>query len=201
MKKPQRQQPMGAKAVRGSDAARRLAALLLEAWSGVRSTQSASEAMGVAVTRFYQLEARALQMMVSAMEPRPRGRRRTPESELGKLKAEKQRLLRDVERFQSLYRTAQRTLGVVVAKPPDKGNNPAPGGKRKRGARKRARGQAVAAVLLRTAVTEEAREANDATTEQGLGPRGRLAGRPGEQVPAEGGPGDAVRGDVCGRGV
>jgi hypothetical protein len=157
--------------------------------------------MGVAVTRFYQLEARALQTMVSAMEPRPRGRQRTTESELGKLKAEKQRLLRDVERFQSLYRTAQRALGVAVARPVEKQENPGPGGKRKRGPRKRARGQAVAAVLLRTAVPEGAREASDATTEQGLGPRGRIAGRPGEQVPAEGGPGHAHRGDAGGRGV
>ena len=73
MTSPKRSHPMGAKAVRGSEAARRQAALLLEAWSGVRSTQSASEAMGVALTRFYQLEARALQLIVSAMEPRPPG--------------------------------------------------------------------------------------------------------------------------------
>jgi hypothetical protein len=201
MKKPQRQQPMGPKAVRGSDAARRHAALLLEVWSGVRTTQAASEAMGVAVTRFYQLEARALQMIVSAMEPRPRGRQCTAESELGKLKVEKLRLMRDVERFQSLYRTAQRSLGVVIAKPPLPEKNPAPGGKRKRGPRKRARGQAVAAVLLRTAMPEGAREVSDATTEQGPGPRGRTAGRPGDQVPAEGGPGHAHRGDAGGRGV
>src|SRR5262245_30421707 len=95
---------MGARAVRGSDAARRSAALLLEVWSGVRTTQAASEAMGVAVTRFYQLEARALQMMVSAMEPRPRGRQRTTESELLRMKAERQRLVREVERYQSLDR-------------------------------------------------------------------------------------------------
>ena len=200
MKKP-RVQPMGPKAVRGSDAARRQAALLLEVWSGVRTTQAASEAMGVAVTRFYQLEARALQLMVSAMEPRPRGRQRTAESELGKLKAEKQRLLRDVERYQSLYRTAQRTLGVAVARPAEKAENPGPGGKRKRGPRKKARGQAVAAVLLGNAVPEGAREASDGATEQGPGPRGRLAGRLGEQVPAQGGPGHAHRGDAGGRGV
>jgi len=126
---------MGARAVRGSDAARRCAALLLEAWSGVRTTQAASEAMGVAVTRFYQLEARALQMIVAAMEPRPKGRQRTAESEVGRLKVEKQRLSRDVERYQSLYRTAQRALGVTVARPAEKGDTPAPGGKRKRGPR------------------------------------------------------------------
>jgi hypothetical protein len=199
--KPPRKQPMGAKAVRGSEAARRQAALLLEVWSGVRTTQAAAEAMGVAVTRFYQLEARALQLIVSAMEPRPRGRQRTPESELGGLKAEKQRLQREVARYQSLYRTAQRALGVAVAKPPGKTDNAAPGSKRRRGPRKRARGQAVAAVLLGGAVSEPDREASDGATEQGPGPRGRTAGRSGEQVPAEGGAGHAQRGDVRGRGV
>jgi hypothetical protein len=199
--KKQRQQPMGPKAVRGSDAARRSAALLIEVWSGVRTTQAASEAMGVAVTRFYQLEARALQLLVSGMEPRPRGRQKTAESELAKLKLEKQRLLRDAERFQSLYRTAQRALGIAVAKPAAKAENPAPGGKRKRGPRKKARGQAVAAVLLGNAPPVGASEATDAATEQGPGPRRRTAGRPGEQVAVEGRAEHAHRGDAGGRGV
>jgi hypothetical protein len=202
MKKPQRQQPMGPKAVRGSDAARRQAALLLEVWSGVRTTQAASDAMGVAVTRFYQLEARALQMMVSAMEPRPRGRQRTTESELGKLKAEKQRLVRDVERFQSLYRTAQRSLGVAVAKVPEQPENPGPGGKRKRGPRRKARGQAVAAVLLGNAPVDGAsREVADGATEQRSEPRGRDPRHQGEQAPREAHPEDDHRRDVRARGV
>lgn len=182
MKGRQRQQPMGPKAVRGSDAARRQAALLLEVWSGVRTTQAASDAMGVAITRFYQLEARALQMIVAAMEPRPRGRQRTAESELSKLKAEKQRLLRDVERFQSLYRTAQRSLGVAVVRPAQKPENPLLSGKRKRGPRKRARGQVVAAVLLSNASQPAAREVTDGATEQGSGARGKAAGRSAEQA-------------------
>ena len=45
--------------------ARAASALMVEAWSGVRSMQSAAEAMGVVLTRFYQLEARALQLIVS----------------------------------------------------------------------------------------------------------------------------------------
>jgi hypothetical protein len=177
--KAKRPKPTGAKAVRGSEAARKKAALLLEAWSGVRSTQAASEAMGVALARFYQLEARALQLIVAAMEPQPRGRQITAESELVKLKAEKQRLQRDVERFAALYRTSQRALGVVIAKPPDKANNPAPGGKRKRGPRKRARGQAVAAVLLDNKRADEVREAIDGATEQGPGAHRQPAGRGG----------------------
>jgi len=191
---------MGARAVRGSDAARRCAALLLEAWSGVRTTQAASEAMGVAVTRFYQLEARALQMIVAAMEPRPKGRQRTAESEVGRLKVEKQRLSRDVERYQSLYRTAQRNLGVAVVRPPEKTENPAPGGKRKRGPRKKARGQAVAAVLHGNA-PQGAREAIDGATEQGLSPRGKGAGRPAEQAPHAGHHEHDRQGTVRGGGV
>jgi hypothetical protein len=174
---------------------------MLEVWSGVRTTQAASEAMGIAVTRFYQLEARALQMVVSAMEPRKRGRQRTAESELGKLAAEKQRLQRDLERFQALYRTSQRSLGVAIAKVPPPQKNAAPGSKRKRGPRKRARGQAVAAVLLDGAVSGQNREADDGATEQGPGSRGRVAGRRGEQVPGEGGAGHIERGDAGGRGV
>jgi hypothetical protein len=191
---------MGPKAVRGSDAARRQAALLLEAWSGVRSTQSASEAMGVALTRFYQLEARALQVLVSAMEPRPRGRQRTAASELAQLRAEKQRLQRDVERYQSLYRTAQRSLGVVVAKVVEPAKNAAPGGKRRRGPRTKARGQAVAAVLLGSASATGGEEANDAASEQGPGPRGQSGGRLRHEVAAEGDPRHADRGDARGGG-
>lgn len=197
MKKPARQQPMGARSVRGSDAARRLAALLLEAWSGVRSTVSAAEAMGIVLTRFYQLEARALQAIVAAMEPRSRGRQRTAESEVAKLKAEKQRLVRDVERFQSLYRTSQRALGIAVAKPVAKPENPAPGGKRKRGPRKRARGQAVAAELLGKAV--EQREGYDGATEQGSGTRNGATRHPREQASREADPGDDQR-DAVGEG-
>ena len=201
MTPPKRKEPMGIKAVRGSDAARRQAALLVEAWCGVRSTQSASEAMGVALPRFYHLEARALQLIVSAMEPRPRGRQRTPESETAKLKAELQRLRREGERFRTLYRTAQRALGIAFAKPvvPDK--NPAPGGKRKRGPRQKARGQAVAAVLLGGAPPDGAREASNGATEQGPWPRRRTAGRPGEQVATAGDPRHADRGDARGGGV
>jgi hypothetical protein len=189
---------MGPKAVRGSDAARRQAALMLEAWSGVRTTQSASEAMGVALTRFYQLEARVLQMIVTALEPRPRGRQVTVETELGKLKAEKQRLQRDVERFQSLYRTSQRSLGVAVAKSPEPQKNAAPGGKRRRGPRRKARGQTVASVLLGNAPPSGAGEGIDGAAKQGSGSRGRNQGQPTGEAASASDPGNADGRDVRG---
>jgi hypothetical protein len=188
MKRPVRKQPMGPKSVRGSDAARRLAALLLEAWSGVRNPQSAGEAMGVTVTRFYQLEARALQMLVSAMEPRSRGRQPTAEGELAKVRVEKQRLQRDVERYQSLYRTAQRSLGVVVAKVVEPTKNAKQDGKRRRRPRQQARGQAVAKVLASVTPPGGGKEVGDGTANEGAGSRGRLAGRPGHEVPPQDNP-------------
>lgn len=153
-----RAQPMGAKAVRGSDAARRLAALLLEAMSGIRTTQSAADAMGVSLPRYYVLEARGLNGMVAALEPRARGRQRTLESEMAKLRAETKRLEREVSRWQSLYRVGQRSLGLVAARPP---KPDAEGGKRRRKPRKRARGEVLARVLQPGEVRAESTEVGD----------------------------------------
>jgi hypothetical protein len=187
---------MGPKAVRGSEAARRFAALMLESWCGLRTTQSASEAMGVAVTRYYQLEARALSALVAAMEPRPRGRQRTPASELQRAQGEKQKLARDLERYQMLYRAAQRTLGVVTAKAPVVGKDA--NGKRRRRPRKRARAEVVAGVLRST--NHEVNH-DHGTAEQGQRTRGRSGGRPaGEGAPA-GHPADHDRRADGGSGV
>lgn len=189
-------QRTGPKAVRGSEAARRQAALLLEVWSGVRTALSASAAMGIAVPRFYQLEVRALQMMVSAMEPRQRGRQKTAESELAKLQQERQRLRRDVERFQSLYRTSQRSLGIVMGKPTEPEKNAAPGSKRRRGPRTKARGQSMATVLLGNAPPSGAEVATDGEARQGSGSRGHDIRRPGSQEARAPDPGDHGRQEV-----
>ena len=105
-------QPAGAKALRGSDEAKRKAAVFLEALTGVRTTQSASDELGIALARYYVLETRMLQAMIDALEPKPRGRRRSAESELELQRAETKRLEREVLRLQSLYRATQRALGV-----------------------------------------------------------------------------------------
>ena len=163
---------MGAKAVRGGEAARRCAALLLEAWCGLRTTQAASEAMGVSFTRYYQLEARALQAVVAAMEPRPRGRHPTVALELARMRAEQLRLQREVERYQALYRAAQRALGLPESKPQKPGKDAV--GTRRRRPRQRARAEVVAAALR--AQTPEVHDA-DRTPEQGSEPPGPPAGR------------------------
>jgi hypothetical protein len=103
---------VGPKALTGSRDALRAAATILETLGGLRSTQEASEIPGVALARYYVLETRALQGMVEALEPRPRGRRPDPGLELERLRSEVSRLERDVLRYQALNRASQRALGL-----------------------------------------------------------------------------------------
>lgn len=106
----------GAKALKGSATARRHLAVLLEALSGLRGTTEAAEAMGVSLSRYYQLETRALNGMLQALEPRPRGPTKSPQKAIALLQREKRALEREVSRHQALLRAAQRSVGVVPAK-------------------------------------------------------------------------------------
>jgi hypothetical protein len=104
-------------AERASREARRLAAAILEVLAGVRSPVEAAQQLDISLTRYYLDEGRALQGLVAACEPRPRGRVRTPESELAALRREAEQLRRQVARQQALLRVAQRALGLAPATP------------------------------------------------------------------------------------
>lgn len=121
----------GAKALKGSATARRHLAVLLEALSGLRGTTEAAEAMGVSLSRYYQLETRALNGMLAALEPRPRGPTQSPQKAIALLQREKRALEREVSRHQALLRAAQRSVGVVPAKKGGSGR----GKRRQRGSR------------------------------------------------------------------
>ena len=62
----------GAVSVTGSEDAKRRMVLMLEAIAGVRTIQSTCTDLGIAATQYYALEARVLQAMVDALEPRKR---------------------------------------------------------------------------------------------------------------------------------
>jgi hypothetical protein len=127
---------IGPAAVTGSSQARKQAALVLEVLSGLRSPSQAASAMGVAVNRYYQLETRALQGVVDALEPRPRGRQRKPEDEIAALKKDNARLKNELARTSTLLRSTQRALGVPAVRKqkaaPAKQGKAGDGGKRKR---------------------------------------------------------------------
>jgi len=106
-----------------SRSAKKTAAVMLEVLSGQRDTTSASEALGIAMSRYYVLEARAVAGLVKALEPRPKGKQNSPEVALREARAEVVQLQRDVARGQALLRVSQRSLGVKVSsKKPRKGS-------------------------------------------------------------------------------
>jgi hypothetical protein len=82
----------------------------------------------MSIPRYYLLEARALNGLVEACEPRPLGRVRSPESELAAVQKDLARLQRENARLAALVRVAQRTIGLV-APPPSK---PSANGKKRR---------------------------------------------------------------------
>jgi hypothetical protein len=105
----------------GQDASahgKRLAAAILEVLAGVRSPAEAATALGLSVPRYYQLEAQGLRGLVSACEPRPKGRVRSPASEQAALRRDNQRLQRELTRQQALARAAQRAVGLTAPPAP-----------------------------------------------------------------------------------
>lgn len=96
----------------GSESARRLAAAVLEVLSGECSPASASRAVGISLPRYYQVEHRALGGLIAALEPIPRGKRPSPQSQLAALERDKRRLEREVGRLQALVRAAHRSMGL-----------------------------------------------------------------------------------------
>ncbi|MEE4384281.1 MAG: hypothetical protein V2J02_19955 [Pseudomonadales bacterium] len=139
-----RAQPAGPKALTGSVEAKRKTAVILEALAGLRTTQQASEELGIALVRYYVLETRMLQAMIDALEPRARGRKRDESKLRDELETENRRLRREVARLQALYRTAQRAVGV---KAPEKSARVEAKTAKARRPRKQSRGERVLSKL------------------------------------------------------
>lgn len=151
--KVRRTKPFGPKGLTGSEPARRSAAIVLESLSGACGPVEAARGLGVALARYYQLEARVLQAIVSALEPRPRGRQVGAEASARKSQAERRRLERDLHRYQALYRAAQKTLGIGLSSGAAAEEK---GAKKKKGRMRRVtRGERVAAGLRASASPTE----------------------------------------------
>jgi hypothetical protein len=97
--------------------AKRLAAVILEVLAGLRTPAQAAQASNFSVPRYYQLELRAMAVLVTACEPPPKGRRRGPLQEVAALQKDNERLRREVSRQQALVRMAQRSIGLAAPAP------------------------------------------------------------------------------------
>lgn len=131
----------------GSAEAKRLAAAILEVLAGSRTPTNAAQTLGTSLPRYYLLEQRALQGLLGACEPRPKGRVVTETSKLLALEKQVAHLQRECGRQQALVRAAQRAVGLAPA-PPVK---PAAPGTGKKGRPRRPTARALkAAAAMRT---------------------------------------------------
>lgn len=101
----------------GSEARRR-AAVILEVLAGVQTPTSAAQALGIGAPRYYLLEQHALEGLVSACEPRPKGRTVSSDRQIARLERELATCRRELGRQQALARAAQRVLGLKIAAVP-----------------------------------------------------------------------------------
>jgi hypothetical protein len=157
--------------------ARRRAALILEVLAGLRTPVSAAEALQIGAPRYYLLEQCALQGLVSACEPRPKGRTLTPERQITKLERELTVCRRELSRQQALARAAQRALGVPGSGgPPAKGSGPpVPGTKGRRQRKPAVRALRAARVLRGDSSGTEGLSAIKAQPEQPVAGGDRVA--------------------------
>lgn len=91
---------------------RRRAAAVLEVLGGARTPVDAAQALGISLPRYYLLEARALEGLVTSCEPRARGRSSGEGRTLRALRQENERLRQDLSRTQALARAVQRAAGM-----------------------------------------------------------------------------------------
>jgi hypothetical protein len=133
--------------------------VLLEVLSGLRGPQEGSQVLGISLNRYYQLETRALQGFIAALEPLPRGRQQTPEREIKQLQGENERLVQDLSRNQALLRAAQRSLGLPRAAQGSNGGKLAAKGKTVKKGKRRVR------TVRATKAIAALREATESTSE------------------------------------
>ena len=134
--------------MKGSRRARQVAVAVLDALSGEVGVTEAAESLSISLSRYYQLETKALDGMLRALEPRGKGPRMTPEREIKALRTEKQALEKELRRHQNLLRAAHRTVGLG-------GRRTGGGSSTKRGRTKRGcRGRTVRQTLRHTAPEE-----------------------------------------------
>jgi hypothetical protein len=139
----------GSATLRGSKRARQIAVAVLETLSGELGTTEAAAKLGISLSRYYQLETRALKGLLEAVEPKAKGPQKTPEREIRALKAEKRVLEKELRRHQALLRAAHRSVGLA-------GTGPKTASSKKRVRVKRgSRGQTVLQTLRRDTDGEE----------------------------------------------
>jgi hypothetical protein len=104
----------------GTCEANRMAVVILEVLAGARSPAEAAAALKISLPRYYLLETRALEGMIAACEPKPKGKQPLPQTRIAALEKELAQARRECARQQALVRVAQRSIGLPAAEPTQK---------------------------------------------------------------------------------
>jgi hypothetical protein len=134
--------------------ARRQAAAILEVLAGVRTPMEAAQQLAMSLTRYYIIESRALQGLLAACEPRPRGKARSPASELAALRRQCEELQRQTARQQALLRVQERAIGLTPAPAAPSAKAARPNTRKRRPRKPKARALLAATVLQESAAPE-----------------------------------------------
>jgi hypothetical protein len=108
----------------GSPEARKTASAILEVLAGTITPSDAASAIGISMPKYYMLEARALNSMIEACEPRSKGRVVSPTSRMEALEKELNALKQANARQLTLLRAARRSIGYT---PKEKSSAPSDG--------------------------------------------------------------------------
>jgi|WetSurSiteA1Bulk_404760.scaffolds.fasta_scaffold163468_2 hypothetical protein len=133
----------------GSAGARKWAAVFLQVLAGEWTPTEGAKALGVSLPRYYAVETRAMSGLVTACEPRVKGKRRQSEKEVADLNRRVVWLERECARKQALLRVSLRTTGIQA---------PAPSAKPKRKRRPTVRALKMVAVLQKANDAERQEE-------------------------------------------
>jgi len=114
----------------------RRAAIILEVLAGIRSPSDAAESLKISVNYYYVLERKAVQGLVTACRPSPKGPPGpTVETQLTRLKRELEQCRHECQRQSALVRATERAIGIPASsasKTTTKKDGKSPPGKRRR---------------------------------------------------------------------
>ena len=114
----------------------RRAAIILEVPAGVRTPSDAAESLKISVNYYYVLERKAVQGLVTACCPAPKGPPGpTVETQLQRLKRELEQCRHECQRQSALVRATERAIGIRASsakKTATKNGGKPPQGKRRR---------------------------------------------------------------------
>lgn len=116
----------------GTSEANRQAIAILEVLAGERSPSEAAVSVGLSLVRYFQIETRALEGMVAALEPRPKGKPPSLDGRVKELEKQLDRAHRESARQQALVRIARRNFGLPVTSNKDKPGKDKTGRKKRR---------------------------------------------------------------------